>query len=249
MKVLIVDNEAQIRDGLVEMLQMLPFAISQIAEATGVKEGLGTIASYKPDIVFLDVEMDDGTGFDLLKQLDVINFQLIFITAHNKYAIDAFRFSAIHFLQKPIDFEELTEAFERAQDSIKSNDFARQLAVMQESLANLHQQDKKIVLRDAKSLYFVKTNEIIYCEASGSYTTFYLQNEDKIIVSKPLKEYEQLLEPSGFIRTHHSFLVNANHIVRLDKQDGGDVIFENGKSVPVSQRKWDQIVHVLENRR
>lgn len=246
MKVLVVDNDALIRSSLVGLIRSNFPEIASVSEAGGVKEGLNQIRILDPDLVFLDVEMDDGTGFDLLNQLPDFRFQLVFVTAFNKYAVDAFKFSAIDFILKPVESTELIEAVHRATESLKNQQIAEQLEVMKSALKDLRSADQKIVLRDNKSLYFVKVSDIFHCEAQGSYTTFFLQDGSQIVVSRPLKEYENLLEEFGFVRSHHSHLVNIKRITRLDKADGGLLILENGNSVPVSQRKWDHIMEVLD---
>lgn len=246
MKILVVDNDALIRSSLRDLIRSNFPEITAIYEAGGVQEGLLQIKEQDPDVVFLDVEMEDGTGFDLLGQLPEYKFQLIFVTGFNKYAVDAFKFSAIDFILKPIEGVELIEAMRRASESMQTRNIAEQLEVMKMSLNELRSADQKIVLRDNKSLYFVKIAEIFHCEAQGSYTTFFLQDGAQIVVSRPLKEYENLLEHFGFVRSHHSHLVNIKKITRLDKADGGVLILENGNHVPVSQRKWDHIMEVLD---
>ena len=245
MKVLVIDNDALIRSALVELIRANFPEITAVSEASGVQDGLHQIRQHDPDLVFLDVEMEDGTGFDLLSQIPEYQFQLVFVTAFNKYAVDAFKFSAIDFILKPVESSELIEAIRRASESLKNQHIAEQLEVMKSSLQELRSADQKIVLRDNKSLYFIKVADIFHCEAQGSYTTFFLQDGSQIVVSRPLKEYENLLEEFGFVRSHHSHLVNIKKITRLDKADGGLLILENGKSVPVSQRKWDHIMEVL----
>ncbi len=245
MKVLIVDNDEIIRLGLRTLLKQIE-GIETIDEASGVEAGLRILEGIQPDVVLLDVEMDDGTGFDFLNRLSNYKFQVIFITSHNKYAVEAFRFSALDFVQKPIDPEDLKRALLRAKELLKSNNLLAQIKVLQSALLGIRKTDEKIVLRDNKSLYFVKVSDILNCEAQGSYTTFYITNGDKIVVSKSLREYEALLSPFGFIRTHNSHLVNPKKITRLDKSDGGFLILENGSSVPISQRKWDYILSVLD---
>ena len=219
--------------------------VSEVYEAVGVESGIRIIKEIGPDIVFLDVEMDDGTGFDLINKLGHCDFQLVFITAHDKYAVNAFKLSAIDFLLKPIDIDDLVKTLEKAKEAIKTKDISNQLDVLKNSLSELKANDQKIVLKDNKSMYFVRISDIFNCEAEGSYTTFYLTDNTKIVVSKPLKEYEALLEPFGFIRTHNSHLVNTQKISRLDRMDGGILILENGNNVPVSQRKWEQILKIL----
>ncbi|MBP7810193.1 MAG: response regulator transcription factor [Bacteroidia bacterium] len=247
MRTLIIDNEEQIRIGLIKQLKALCPSVSEIKESTGVTAGLKAIAEYEPDLVFLDVEMDDGTGIELIKKLGSFNFQLIFITAHDKYAINAFKLSAIDFLLKPIDAEDLIKAVDKAEQNLKSKTMDLQFEILQESLSSITINEKKIVLKDSESIYFVKVSDIVHCKAEGPYTEFYLIPEQKITISKSLKEYEELLEPYGFIRTHHSHLINIKRIVRFDKADGGTLILENKQAVPVSQRKRDQIMELLNN--
>ncbi|OFZ24741.1 MAG: hypothetical protein A3D92_16475 [Bacteroidetes bacterium RIFCSPHIGHO2_02_FULL_44_7] len=245
MDILIVDDEHLVRQGLVEFLGLCGMDTSAIRQATGIKEGLRLIDEQTPELLFLDVEMGDGTGFDLLNQLKHKNFLVIMITAHNKYAVDAFKFCALDFLEKPIDLEDLNRVLERVESEQKTRDLAQQFSYLKEHIENHSSVDKKIVLKDNKGLYFIKTSEILHCEASGSYTYFKLSDGRSIVVTKPLREYENLLEPLGFVRTHNSHLVNAKHIIRLDKTEGGSVILENGDAIPISQRRMDFVIQIL----
>jgi two-component system LytT family response regulator len=247
MIVLVIDNETNIREGLIELIGNFCEGVSEIHEADGVTSGLKKIETLNPDVVFLDVELDDGTGMDLLSKLLEINFHLIFITAHNKYAIDAFKFSAIDFLLKPIAPDELIIAFEKVKEKQKNKHLSNQLQVMQESLHKITSKEKKIVLKDSSSIYFINVNDIVRCESSGQYTEFYIEGAKRIVISKSLKEYEELLEPYGFIRPHHSHLININKILRFDKVDGGSLIMETLEEIPVSHRKKTQILQILDN--
>jgi two-component system LytT family response regulator len=246
MKVLVVDNEANIRQAIVEMIGTFCIDISEIYEAEGVASGFKKIEEAKPDVVLLDVELDDGTGIDLLSKLPEINFHLIFITAHNKYAIDAFKFSAIDFLLKPIAPDDLIHAFEKVKQQYKNKYLSQQLQIMQQSLQKIVSKEKKIVLKDSNSIYFINVNDIIRCESAGQYTEFYIADSKRIVISKSLKEYEELLEPYGFIRPHHSHLININKILRFDKADGGILVMETLEEIPVSHRKKAQILQILD---
>lgn len=248
MKILIIDNEELLRSGLKELINNCSDHLPLIEEADGVASGLQKVNQFRPDIVFLDIEMEDGTGFDLLSKISNPGFQLIFTTAHNQYAIQAFKFSAIDYLLKPIDPEELQKSLDKATANINKSDLSRQLAVMMQQLAAKPEGEKKIVLKDIESTYFIKVNDILFCEAEGTYTKFYFTNNDPILVSKNLKEYEAILEPLGFLRTHHSYLANPTKIKMYDKTDGGALILEGGHSIPVSQRKKDTILSLLEGR-
>jgi two-component system, LytTR family, response regulator len=167
MKILLIDNEAAIRHVLRDMVAAWSKGMHTIEEADGVATGVSIINSYKPDVVFLDVEMNDGTGFDLLSQLTKPSFQLIFTTAHNQYAIQAFKFSAIDYLLKPIDPFDLNTALQKAIENINSNTLQQQLAVLMQQVGNKAEPEKQIVLKDIDKTYFIKMNDILYCEAEG----------------------------------------------------------------------------------
>lgn len=249
MKILLVDNETEIRLVLKELVTTCGSGQHIIEEADGVASGLEKIHSFKPDIVLLDVEMNDGTGFDLLRQLPAVTFQLIFTTAHNEYAVQAFKFSAIDYLLKPINPVELNNSLQRAKENMKSQTMQKQLAVLMQQFAGKTEPDRQIVIKDIDKTYFLKVNDILYCEAEGSYTKFYLINSEPILVSRNLRYYEELLEPAGFFRTHHSCLVNPGKIKIYDrKTDCGTLILEGGHTIPVSQRKKDFVIQYLENR-
>lgn len=249
MRILLIDNEKEVRELLKDMIEAVAPGLHHLNEADGVITGLQKINAFKPEIVFLDVEMGDGTGFDLLNKIPHPTFQLIFTTAHNKYAVQAFKCSAIDYLLKPVDITELENSLQKASNNIDSSNLSKQLAVLMQQLNTKDTVDKQIVLKDSEASYFVKVSDILYCEAEGSYTKFYLSNAEPIFVSRNLRSYEELLAPSGFIRTHHSCLVNPTKIKIYDrKTDSGTLILEGGHSIPVSQRKKDFVIQFLENR-
>lgn len=249
MKILLVDNERETRSVLKEMVMAWTKGVHIIDEADGVATGVAKIISFKPDVVLLDVEMDDGVGFDLLRQVPELSFQLIFTTAHNQYAIQAIKFSAIDYLLKPVDPVDLNAALQKAANNIHQHTLQHQFAVLMQQLGNRQDALNQIVLKDIDKTYFVNINDILFCEAEGAYTKFYLTNAAPIFVSRNLRSYEELLAPSGFIRTHHSCLVNPAKIKIYDrKTDSGTLILEGGHSIPVSQRKKDFVIQFLENR-
>jgi two-component system, LytTR family, response regulator len=247
MKILLIDNEDDIRGILKEMIHQTNPTLHQIEEAAGVESGLTKIQSFLPAVVFLDIEMNDGTGFDLLRRLNAPTFQLIFTTAFNQYAIQAFKFSAIDYLMKPVDPIELSNSLNRAMQNISQKVLHNQLEVLMQQLPGKSVQDGQIVLKDLDTTYFVKVNDIMYCMAEGAYTQFFVRQSDPILVSKNLHSYEELLTPSGFIRTHHSCLVNPRHIKMYDRKTES-LVLEGGHSVPVSQRKRDHVIQILEAR-
>jgi two-component system LytT family response regulator len=249
MKILLIDNEEVIRTTLKDIVAGMGNGMYIVEEADGVQTGIEKIDSFNPDVVLLDVEMNDGTGFDLLKQIENPSFKLIFTTAHNQYAIQAFKFSAIDYLLKPVDPVELNNALQKAKENISGNALQNQLAVLMQQISGKAETERQIVLKDIDKTYFIRMADILYCEAEGSYTKFYLSNAEPIFVSRNLRSYEELLAPAGFIRTHHSCLVNPAKIKVYDrKTDSGTLILEGGHSIPVSQRKKDFVIQFLENR-
>lgn len=254
MTILIIDDEAPIRSTTRLFVSEI-LSDAAIVEADGVQTGLEAIHTHKPDIVLLDVEMQDGTGFDLIRSIKKPEFQLVFITAHNHYALNAFEFSAIDFVVKPVDEDALRRALERAVGNIRkatetSTDetlgmvLSQQIALLNENLQQIHRADKKIALRDHDNIYFVDISEIIRCSADGPYTTFYLKDRTTIIVSKTLKEYEELLTPHLFFRVHHSHLINLRHIKLFRKSDS-DLQMSDLSNVPVATRKKDDLLKIL----
>jgi two-component system, LytTR family, response regulator len=247
MKILLIDNESDLRAILKDLINRVSPDLHQLEEASGVETGIEKIHSFQPDIVFLDVEMDDGNGFDLLKRLNAPTFQLIFTTAFNQYAMQAFKFSAIDYLMKPVDPIELSNSLNRASQNISQRNLHKQLEVLMQQLPGKMVRPVQIVLKDLDTTYFVKIADIMYCMAEGAYTQFFIHKSDPILVSKNLHSYEELLTPSGFIRTHHSCLVNPAHIKMYDRKTDS-LILEGGHSVPISQRKKDVVIQLLESR-
>ncbi len=248
MKVLIVDNEKEVRGLLKDMIASISADAYIVEEAEGVETGLHKINTFQPDVIFLDVEMNDGTGFDLMNRVSNPAFQLVFTTAHNKYAVQAFKCSAIDYLLKPVDITELELALQKAKTNISGSSLSKQMEILMLQLTAKEPKDKQIVLKDSEASYFVKVQDILYCEAEGSYTKFYLAGEQPIVISKNLSTYEEILGVYGFIRTHHSYLVNPSHIKLYDKTDGGTLLLHNGQTVPISHRKKDFVLHMLESR-
>lgn len=248
MKILLVDNEKEVRELLRDLIEAIAPNVHQIDEAEGVVTGLQKITLLKPEIVFLDVEMGDGTGFDLMNKIANPNFQLIFTTAHNKYAIQAFKCSAIDYLLKPIDITELENALQKAENNISTSSLGKQLAVLMQQMNDRSTTDKQIVLKDSEASYFVKIADILYCEAEGSYTKFYLSDNSTITISKNLSAFEEVLSLNDFIRTHHSYLVNLSRIKMYEKSDGGTLVLDTGNTVPISHRKKEYVLHILEGK-
>jgi len=211
-----------------------------------VAEGHKLIVANEPELVFLDVEMGDGTGFDLLKLFPNPTFQVIFVTAHDKFAVQAFRFSAIDFLLKPVDADELIASIEKAEKERAKNNLNAKFDVLLHNFQTREKHSKRIVLKTMDNLYLVFVKDIMWCEADKNYTTFFLNDGRKILISKNLKEYEDMFADYAFYRTHNSFLVNMDYVDRIDKKDGGIVVMKNKTELPISVRKKEQLLTLLE---
>jgi len=244
LRTIIIDDEAHIRQSLEKMLTGNCPNIKIVATAHSVKSGVAAIKKHHPDLLLLDIQMDDGTGFDLLKILEPADFRVIFVTAFDQFAIKAFKFSAIDFLLKPVDLDELKAAIEKA-DHIRTQDFKTQLENLHESISSTDKAQKKMVLRTAENIHLVRVLDICYCASDGNYTVFYLLNGSKIMVSNTLKDFEDMLKDYGFFRIHKSYLINLRHVVRFEKAEGGQIILCNDAEIPVASRKRDELLELF----
>ena len=245
LRTVIIDDEFHIRDTLVNMLEMNCPEVRVLGQASGVASGIAAIKELQPELIFLDIQMKDGTGFDLLQAFPAIDFKVIFVTAFDHYALQAFRFSAVDYLLKPVNPEQLKEAVSRAGNLIHE-DFNKQMKVLEENLKSATNKNKKIILRTSESIHLLEVGNIICCDSDSSYTTVHTVEGDKIIVSRTLKEFEEMLTECGFYRVHKSFLINLVHIKRFDRQEGGYIILTNGLKIPVASRKRDEMLAMLE---
>jgi len=243
---IIIDDEPAAREKLQLLIEKYCAGkIELVSICKSPEEGLDAIARFNPDLIFLDVEMPSMTGFDMLKRIPKINFQVIFTTAHDHYAIKAIKFSALDYLLKPIDLEQLQEAVNKAIERKPE----RQPAQYESFVENIKEGGKleNLSIPTASGLVFVKVNDIIRCESSSNYTVFFLTSKDQIVATRTLKEFEELLDESGFIRIHHSHLINKLHLKQYIKGAGGQVIMSDGKTLDVSRRKKDEVMEKLKN--
>ena len=243
----IIDDEKNNIDNLSGLLKEFFPTLGIIGEATDAAAGAQLIIQQRPDIVFLDIQMPGKNGFELLTSLPVHNFELIIVTAFDQYGIQAVKFSAIDYLLKPINGEELKKAVQKAMNRSLEKKQNRQLENLLDVLQN-HQfkDDHRIALSSAKETRFVKTKEIIRCESNNNYTTFYTLDGERIVTTKPIFEYEEILQGYGFIRCHQTHLVNKRYVKSLVKEDGGYLLLENGDQIPVSRMKRDLVKKELE---
>lgn len=243
-KAVIIDDIEQARKTLKEDLAAYCPEVTVIGEAEGVVSGARLLKTTAPDVVFLDIQMPDGTGFDLLEILPEINFKVIFTTASDAFAIRAFRFSAVDYLLKPVDPDDLMEAVKKLGET-NSSDESASLDVLMDNMKD-QSAPKRLALHTLEEIRIAEVSEIIRCESSGNYTIFHFQDGSNLIVTKTLKEYDQLLSDSGFFRVHQSHLVNQNHIASYVKTEGGYLLMSNGHHVAVSLRKKAAVMEMLE---
>jgi len=244
MNAIIIDDEATVRNTIRSLLTEHFPGINILATAGNIKEGYEAIIKHKPELIFLDIELPDGTGFDLLKKFHQISFRIIFVTGHQEYALDAIKVSALDYVLKPFDTDELYMAVEKALEIINKYDQQLKLQALNENLQS-KKVLKRIILHTSDHLQLVSINEIIRAEADSNYTCFTLYDGKRILVSRTIKEFENLLSGSGMIRVHQSHLININFIDRFVKKDGGYLILKDGSKIPVSPNMKKQVLQAM----
>jgi len=241
MKTLIVEDKAYIRKGLLNLLQLMDTNVEVIGECESVKDAIIVANACKPELVFLDINLLDGTAFDFLDQTENLIFKVIFITAYEEYALKALKIGAVDYLLKPVDIEELQIALQKI-DKLPIEEQKQQIKTVKEVWNN---DNYKLILSLHDSFQVVDLNELIYCETDKGYTTFYCSENKKHIVSKTLKEFEERLSRAHFTRPHQSFMVNLKFIDKYDKS--GVIHLKNGKRIPVSSRKKESFLTTFLN--
>jgi len=246
-KAFIIDDELQSRNFLTKMLQQYFPEIGLAGHASNVEEGLKGIEKHHPNIVFLDIQMQGETGFDLLNRLPDINFALIFTTAFDHYAIKAFRFNAIDYLLKPIVKDELIEAVDKVKQKMFSAQMASKKRVEQlyQDLTNPKKIHDKIAIPTSEGFIVVPVNEIVYCHADSNYTKFYLTDKKCLLSSYTLKQYDEILSPQSFFRAHRSYLINIAHVKMYRRGEGGEIVMSNGHEIELSRTHKDEFLQLL----
>lgn len=233
-KAIIIEDEEISREILRNYLATYCQNVEVLAEASNINDGKALIQEHNPDIVFLDIEMPFGNGFDLLEKLSDITFEVIFITAFSDYAIKAINLSASAYLLKPIDIDELVAAVDKVQEKILNNVENVNTKILADNIKSISNREQKIVLPQMDGFEVVKIKNIVRAEASDNYTILFIEGGEKYTMSKTLKFYEGLLSDFGFLRTHKSHLLNLDHIIKYKKGKVGDAIMSDGSTVLVS---------------
>ncbi len=244
--VAIIDDEQDIREYHKGLLKQNFPDLEIVGEADSVEMGVKLIKESNPNLVLLDIELTDGTGFNLLQKVKPYDFAVIFITAHNDFAIKAIKFSALDYILKPANEPEFCMAIERALETFSKPHTQEQLSNFMDVFEK-RMQNRRIVLKTAESLNVVDVCDITYCQSDNSYTTIFMKDGSHILTSRGLKEYEELLTEYGFFRPHHSFMVNLNFISKLEKSDGGYLVMKDKKQIPVSTRRKASLIQILES--
>jgi len=238
MNCIVVDDELKSRESLKILIEDFCEGVQVSALCQNVDEAIVAITEFKPAVVFLDIQLQRETGFDLLTRLKDFDFEVIFTTAYSEYAIKAFKFSAIDYLLKPLDIEELRKSLDKVKRKLNNNISGRLEQLIQNLKPN-PSQNYKLALPTSDGLIFAKVADILYCEASSNYTEIVTADGKKHIVSRTLKEYDEMLTEHDFFRIHNSYLINVNAIKKYVRGEGGYVIMANDVSLDVSKRKKD----------
>lgn len=246
MKAILIDDEISNLENLRILLEKHCPQVAIMATAQNVNDAVNVIEKHVPNLVFLDIQMGDQTGFDVLKLLPKRNFEVIFATAYDQYGIKAVKFAALDYLLKPIDIEELINAVNKAEQKLMMQTQTSQLDFLLQQLKKPEAATGKIALPMQSEIRYIPLSEIIRCEADNTYTFFFLVNDEKILVSKSLKEYADLLKPNGFIRTHQSHLVNPTFVKSWLKEDGGILLLTSGEKIPVSKPNKEIVKQALQ---
>ena len=246
MKILIVDDEQSARENIKSIIELSCKEKIDFAEASNVADGVRKVEEEHPDIVLLDINLPDGSGFDMLQKIKYTNFKLIFITAYEEFALKAFDFSAIDYIMKPVNPEKLVSAVQKASEMVDTESLNLKLKALFTNINTQSDLHKKLVLKTSDNIFIVDTKEIIRCESEESYTKFFLTDNKHIIVSKNLIEFDNLLQDFGFYRTHRSHLINLSYIDHFSKRDGGYVVMKDDAEIPISRRKKEEFLKILE---
>ena len=245
-KIIIVEDEANILATTQKILLEYCQDTEVVGIASDVQSAVELLRNNETDLALLDISIPGGTIFDVLKQLGNVRFKIIFITAHEEYALQAIKFSAFDYLLKPIDPLELIKAVNHVSKVIKKENIDIQLSALLSNIGVVSPDSQMIILKTLESIHLINVNDIVRCESDSSYTTFYISSGKKILVSKTLKEYDELLSASGFFRVHQSHLINLKQIDRFEKGDGGYLVMKDKSIIPVSFRRKEALLNAFD---
>ena len=235
MRAILVDDELANLENLQVLLTKNCPKVKVVAIANNIDDAFEKVSLHRPDLLFLDIQMGKTTGFDLLNRLGDKTFEVIFVTAYDNYGIQAVKFAALDYLLKPVDPDELMVAVSKAENRIANKMSGEQLNFLLNQIKRSEPAAPKIALPQQHEIRYVSVDDIVRCVADNTYTFFHLSSSERILISKPLKEYSDLLKPQGFVRSHQSHLVNPKFVKSWLKEDGGTLLMNNGDKIPVSK--------------
>ncbi len=247
LKTILIDDEENVTESLIQLFNLYNIDIKVCECCKSVSLAILAIKKHQPDIVFLDIELEGESGFDIFSYFPKPQFKVVFITAYQQYALQAFRFATLDYLLKPVNPDLLLEVLKKANDMIDYEKLSIKIDSFLHNMSDLSKDSKKIVLKTADTIHLVYLRDIMYCEADRSYTNFYLVDKSRIMVSHSMGEYEELFSEHGFFRIHQSYLLNLSYFKRYEKNDGGKAILKDSTSLPVATRKKDQLLQQLSN--
>lgn len=244
-RAIIIEDEPNSRETLTLMLNRHKSDVEIIATCSNPTDGIDSIAQHQPDLVFLDIQMPKMNGFEMLKKISHINFEVIFTTAYDQYAINAIRTSALDYLLKPVDDEDLTAAIEKCKERMIEKKTKYQFENLFNNLSNKNPLDKTIALSATDGISFVKMSDILRVEANGRYAKFHLLNKETIVVSKTLGDFEEILTSNHFFRIHDSSIINLNHVKKYIRGDGGIVVLSDNTELDVARRRKEEFIKLI----
>jgi two-component system LytT family response regulator len=245
LRTIIIDDDPLTCELVKDIIMAYCPNVTVVACAADVRSGVAAITEHDPDLVLLDIKMPDGSGFDLIKHFDKPDFKIIIISGYIEYSIKGYKFGVIDYILKPIDIEELTLAVNKADDLVRYEAKLR-FKTLADQL-NLMSKAHKIILKTSEHIHLVNIADIVRIVADGNYCTFFTSDGRKILVSRPIREFEKLLIDKGFHRIHKTHMININKVNYFDKTEGGDVVMCDGTKVPVSSRKKEELLALLES--
>jgi two-component system, LytTR family, response regulator len=244
-RAIIIEDEPLSQEMLTLLLQRHKADIEIVDTCSNPTDGIESIAKHEPDLIFLDIQMPKMNGFDMLKKISNINFEVIFTTAFDKYAIDAIRTCALDYLLKPVDDDDLTIAIEKCKERMKEKNTKLHFENLFNNLTNKNPLDKTLALSASDGISFVKMSDILRVEANGRYAKFYLLNKETILVSKTLGDFEDILSANQFFRIHDSAIINLNHVKKYTRGDGGTVLLSDNTELDVARRRKEEFVKLI----
>lgn len=245
MKAVLIDDEKNALEMLEWQLKEYCPQVEVVAICNNADKGIAAIRQYKPQLVFLDIEMPKKNGFEVLQQFPEPFFDTIFTTAYNQFALKAFRFAALDYLLKPIDADDLIGAVQRYERKKIHHNFKEQLDILMQQFKNPSVLPEKISFATQQAIHFIKPETIVYCESDSNYTSLYFLDKTKMVVSKTLKDVEEQLAHYHFFRIHHSYIINLKQVSRYIKADGGTVEMSDGASLPISRQRKEELIKIL----